>query len=137
MNPNEVSDDEIQALGLFRNFGPRTFDTIPGLLGGIEVHSVRPARRVGPDGQLLSDLVVEITQTFHPHGGGLFRGGCTLIIDLTKHEVRYFIRKRVGAMAEFSKQQKFAEATANHLRATYFGAPEHGEEPFALLHRPG
>jgi hypothetical protein len=27
-----------------------------------EVHSLRPARRVGPDGQLLVELVIELTQ---------------------------------------------------------------------------
>ena len=60
---------------------------------------MRPARRVGPDGNIRSDLVVEITQTFRPTGmpGGRFRGGCTLLIDLATAEVRYMVRKKVDS----------------------------------------
>ncbi|HZD04978.1 MAG TPA: hypothetical protein VE173_08665, partial [Longimicrobiales bacterium] len=50
-----------------------------------EVHSVRPARRIGPDGQFLTELVVEITQARREPGlrSGTFRfrGGCTLLFD--------------------------------------------------------
>ena len=98
LDPNEVTNDEIEALGLLRH--PETIDKIgdhTGKMGGIEVHSVRPARRIGPDGQSRVDLVIEITQTFRlatPERGRL-RGGCTLLVDLAKKEVRYFVRKRV------------------------------------------
>ena len=64
---------------------------LTGDLHGIEVHSVRPARRIGPDGQSRTDLVVEITQTFYATQGGAYRGGCTLLIDLEIGEVRYFV----------------------------------------------
>ena len=56
------------ALGLLRIQAPQPF-TIgghDGELRKIEVHSVRPVRRVGPDGNIRSDLVVEITQSFRP-----------------------------------------------------------------------
>jgi hypothetical protein len=51
-------------------------------MGGVEVHSVRPARRIGPDGQSRADLVIEITQTFRlaAPDRGKFRGGCRLLI---------------------------------------------------------
>ena len=60
---------------------------------------MRPVRRVGPDGNIRSDLVVEITQTFRPTAmpGARFRGGCTLIIDLATAEVRYMVRKKVDS----------------------------------------
>ena len=141
VDPEQVSDDEIGALGFVRLSKPTdwTVDGIAGKLGGIEVHSVRPARRVGPDGQQLSDLVVEITQTFRPQApaGGAVRGGCTLLIDLQKHEVRYFIRKRISAR-RFSEQQKVTMGmeVSNALWSAYSThLGEHGE-PFAVLHRP-
>ena len=80
----------------------------------IEVHSVRPARRQGPDGQTLTDLVIEITQKRRgyldaglqdqvdvqpvdppPQEDFWFRGGCTLLVDLEHREVRYLICKDI------------------------------------------
>src|SRR5262249_25063596 len=56
---------------------------IRGEIRPLEVHSIRPARRIGPDGQTLSDIVVEITQTFRPADDPKhrFRSGCTLLVD--------------------------------------------------------
>lgn len=66
----------------------------------IEVHSVRPARRIGPDGDSKVDVVIEITQRrrgfmdrkqqeladrdrgFFGKADFTFRGGCTLLIDV-------------------------------------------------------
>jgi hypothetical protein len=146
----QVSDDEIAALGLSRSPGPTTIGGIDGELRPIEVHAVRPSRRVGPDGQLLSDLVIEITQTFRAKSpvsrasgvspglleGGLFRGGCTLLVSLKQREVSYFVRKRVDSAARLAAQRAFSGAMADELRATYSMHPEEGVEPFALLHRP-
>ena len=68
---------------------------------------MRPARRLGPDGQTLTDLVIEITQRRHgymnedlqkrvdrgelapPPHDFWFRGGCTVLVDLDHGEVRY------------------------------------------------
>jgi len=135
MDQQEVPKDQIEALGLSRTPGSKTIDGVAGELRGIEIHSVRPARRVGPDGNILSDLIVEITQTFRPEGGGRFRGGCTLLVDLRRNEVRYFIRKKVDNSDRLKKQLEFAAATGSALRATYFTDPDRGLEPFALLHR--
>ena len=100
MNPDQVSDEEIAALGLRQDRSAAARYKIgdqAGELRKIEVHSVRPVRRVGPDGNIRSDLVVEITQTFRPTQcpGARFRGGCTLLIDLATAEVRYMVRKKV------------------------------------------
>ncbi|HEY8504247.1 MAG TPA: hypothetical protein VIL46_06665, partial [Gemmataceae bacterium] len=76
-----------------------------------EVHSVRPLRRVGPDGDVLTDLVVVLTQRRFGYRDPkvqqkvdagepapaaklrrpdfYFRGGCTLLIDRETREVRY------------------------------------------------
>ncbi len=135
MDKTEVSEDQIDALGLSREPGPMPIGQINGELRPIEVHSVRPARRVGPDGNIRSDLIVEITQTFRPERGGRFRGGCTLLVDLRKHEVRYFIRKKVANPDQLNAQFQFAADTVSALRTTYFQDPELGMEPFAMLHR--
>jgi hypothetical protein len=137
MNPDEVTDDEISALGLFRRGGPDHIGGIHGTLGRIEVHSVRPARRVGPDGQSLSDLVVEITQTFWPlpPDPARYRGGCTLLIDMQKGEVRYLVRKKVASPYRFAEQLKFTSDDSGGLRENYFGGRAQVDEPFAFLHR--
>jgi Subtilase family len=139
MDPKQVSDEEIESLGLLRINQPRP-DKIgdqPGELRKIEVHSVRPARRVGPDGNIRADLVVEITQSFRPtqYPGARFRGGCTLLIDLATAEVRYMVRKKVKSAERFSAQFKFSDDEKEGLRANYFSDDSAAREPFALMHR--
>jgi hypothetical protein len=138
MNPQEVSEEEIAALGLLRikKPEPHQIGDQDGELRVIEVHSVRPVRRVGPDGNIRSDLVVEITQTFRPSAipGGRFRGGCTLIIDLATAEVRYMMRKRITSSDRFASQLKFGIDASDGLHANYFADESGVREPFALMH---
>ena len=138
MDKDQVSDDELMALGLLRIPEPRPF-TIGGQAGQlrrIEVHSVRPVRRVGPDGNIRSDLVVEITQTFRPAAmpGARFRGGCTLLIDLATAEVRYMVRKKVVSPDRLTDHLKFAIEASEDLHSNYFADPAGVREPFALMH---
>jgi Subtilase family len=139
MKPDQVSDEEISALGLLRIPKPKPF-TIgdqAGELRVIEVHSVRPLRRVGPDGNIRSDLVVEITQSFRPSAipGARYRGGCTLLIDLATAEVRYMVRKKVVNVERFAAQFKFGADASDSLHANYFADDTGVREPFALMHR--
>ena len=111
----------------------------------VEVHSVRPVRRVGPDGQLLVDLVVEMTQKrmelLNPEqkDGATFtyRGGCTLIIDLEKKQVRYVVTKRIMSEGRLQRQRGFLGfPTQQSLYATYFGDDLSTEGlKFVSLHR--
>jgi hypothetical protein len=98
MDETAVRDDELAALGLVRIPEPQPYKigSQEGCLRKIEVHSVRPVRRVSPDGNIRSDLVIEVTQSFRPTGmpGTRFRGGCTLIIDLATAEVRYWYARK-------------------------------------------
>ncbi len=131
----------------------------------IEVHSVRPAHRVGPDGQTLNDVVIEVTQrrpayydanvqaqvdaSLGDPAGGLsaapppedfwFRGGTTLLVDLDTGAVRYAIYKNTWSDARLARQRAFRGGqTDTSLRAMYFGSLEEGtREPFAFLHRMG
>ena len=122
----------------------------------VEVHSVRPARRLGPDGHTLTDLVIEVTQRRRgyfdpavqekvdrgeldpvPRQDFWFRGGSTFLIDLEKRQVRYSIGKGILREARLEAQRRFLETSDRSLRATYFGDMRlrPGAEPFALLHR--
>jgi hypothetical protein len=109
----------------------------------VEVHAVRPLRRVGPDGQLLTDLVVEITQKrqvpLDPESPGLgtfsFRGGCTLLIDLKTTRVRYCISKNIASEDRLARQRQFRLFPSElSLYATYYGSAG-DDQLFAALHR--
>lgn len=116
-------------------------DEIHGVKGevrGIEVHSVRPARRIGPDGQSRSDIVVEITQSFRPADDPThrFRSGCTLLIDLLTFKPRYLIRKRLDGSDGVATQNAFrmSLADSDSLRMNFYPGTPGDREPFALLH---
>jgi hypothetical protein len=121
-----------------------------------EVHSVRPARRLGPDGQTLTDLVIEITQKRRcylnpevqervdrqpmdspPPEDFWFRGGSTLLVDLESRSVRFCIGKGMKSQARLEGQRSYVGGAEGSLHATYFGDPRRRTpaEPFAMLHR--
>ncbi len=117
-----------------------TIDGQPGQISGIEVHSVRPARRIGPDGQVVSTVVIEITQRWKPAGGTeFFRGGCTIIWDRSDRTVHYTILKRVGHAARTAAQQGFclSAGEGGSARGNYFLPTQNVSEPFAIMHSGG
>jgi hypothetical protein len=132
-----ISDEDALFLGFYKQAGPRTFNNRSGTLRPFEVHSVRPVRRIGPDGQQRTDLTVEITQSWiSDDGGGKFRGGCTLVVDLGTHAIRYVVRKRVGHKERLDKEQQYRMHLAEaDLGSNYFGDDVRKREPFAMLHR--
>jgi len=108
--------------------------------GAIElpvVQSIRTARRVGPDGQIVFDLVAEVTQTRYvrdPITGAEveFAGGCTIILG-PAGEFRYVIlksvlnRKRLERQMEYQRMTAFCERRGSRLQAI--------ADPLRLLHR--
>ena len=90
------------------------FGLSPPGIDGVEpcvIESVRTARRVGPDGQVLFDLVAELSQKRRitdPQTGldAKFFGGCTLIIG-PEGEVRYSIVKRVSSRSRIECQLQY------------------------------
>ena len=104
---------------------------------GIEAHSIRPLHRVGPDGQLLSQLVIELTQSLYATDGSgmVFRGGATLLFDIGKGAITYLVRKRVDQQARVSVQQALWESSNLEQPNSYSGWAADAAEPFALLHR--
>lgn len=137
-----VSDDELSMLGLYRKADPAFKVAVSGSskvtmdMRGIEVHSVRPLRRVGPDGQLLSQLVIELTQSLHGTDDPTFvaRGGCTIIIDLNRSLITYMVRKRADQTARVKRQQALWANKSPTLRDIYTASSGWGSEPFAFLH---
>ncbi|WP_431862535.1 S8 family serine peptidase [Azospirillum sp.] len=129
--------DLLQALGLLTPRRAHVVGDTKGTASGIEVHSVRPLRRVGPDGEVVAAVIVELTQTWKPDDGrdGV-PGGCTLIWDRTTRSIRYLVFKRVGHAARTNDQMTFRQNMAENggTRSNYFRPDPHAREPFALMH---
>jgi hypothetical protein len=113
-----------------------------------EVHSLRPAQRVGPDGNALNQLIISLIQSrdlkLDPAGPGeesnmmVFRGGCTLILDLDAMRVRYAIKKDIADKTRLDLHRRYRSGLAldGSLQSTYFRNINKGAgEPLALLHR--
>lgn len=154
----------VQAVGLTldKNAPPSVYRSRRDGLPAIEVHSVRPALRVGLGGRTLTDLVVELTQRRRgyldpnlqqevdagrrepPGPDFLLRGGATLLIDLESGEVRYCVGKGILSDRRLQAQRDYLRRGLTSLGATYFGDnrfelfgkswQRESREPFALLH---
>jgi hypothetical protein len=93
---------------------------------------------VGPDGQHIPQVVVALTQSRsiqienNPQPQ-TFRGGSTLIVDLSKPAVQYAIVKRIDSETRAERTAAFlTEANNDPLQALLI-APNR-KEPFAALH---
>jgi hypothetical protein len=78
----------------------------------IEIHKLRPVYRVGRESTLLEQVVITLSQTFYIDQGSLegakFRGGCTLILNMTKdYDVEYVIYKSINSAARFKAQMDY------------------------------
>ena len=104
------------------------------------VQSVRAARRAGPDGQVVFDLVAEVTQRrVVRRDGDAFEayGGATVLLG-PKGEVRYVIAKNVANEARLARQQRFMRAGGRR----YWAADASGllvarDDAFAVLDAGG
>ena len=75
----------------------------------LEVHKVRPVYRVGREGTLVEQVMITLTQTFKVEGGDYdgtkFRGGCTLILNMSRdYDVEYIVYKKIGSQHRFEHQ---------------------------------
>lgn len=110
-----------------------------------QIHSLRPARRVGPDGDSLNQLIISIIQSrdikIEQSGEEpldfIFRGGSTLVLDLDTMQLRYAISKDLSDPARLERHAKFHSGMGmeGSSRATYFRHIKNTGEPFAFLHR--
>ncbi len=121
--------DETHSQGLAQLFGLDA--TLP-----VEVHELRRAIRIGPSGSYLPQVMVALTQT-RPladpplTGGRLFRGGSTLVLDLTRPVIKYAIFKNIASASREARTRAFLhQAAADPLRSLLLDP----REPFAALH---
>jgi len=135
--------EAINAAGLVLNpDAPEAFYRAENRVPKFEVHSVRPARRAGPAGQTVTDLVIEMTQRRrgyldpsvqaradsgqepYPKPDFIYRGGCTLLVDPDTASVRYCIYKRILSKNRLERMRHYLGGDgAPSLQATYFGDP--------------
>jgi hypothetical protein len=128
-------------LGVYLRAGKHVPKEIPLAKDGtplLQIHSVRPARRINRRRQQLTDLVIEAVQRYtatDPDTGDktTHRGGCALLIDLQNERIRYAVRKRVGSASRIEAEQSFFRMAAEGSQSYFDPAEE--REPFAMLHR--
>jgi len=129
-----------------------------------EVPSIRPVRRMGPDGQLLTDVLIELSQEmpgyldvdfetaweWAVHGlpkkekgrepDFTFKGGCTALVDQRSGEIRHCIYRRIHDPGRYQRQRQFlgGDDLDPGLRAIFFGETHRdpAAEVFALMHKP-
>jgi hypothetical protein len=114
-----------------------------------DIFSVRPARRVAPDGTFRTEAIavvhqrrpIQVDDKDPSKGWFWFRGGATLVLDPRPghEEIRYSIIKNTGSASRLERQRTTAGGTfLSPLRALYFGGPRPGSrrelEPFAAMH---
>jgi hypothetical protein len=112
-------------------------------LPALEIHSVRPAFRIGPDGRTVTELVIEMTQRRRgyldvkmqervdsgqqknlPEADFIMRGGCTLLVDPRTAEVRYCIYKDILSKNRLDRMREYLiKGSVPSLRAAYYGNP--------------
>src|SRR5262249_19115687 len=103
-----------------------------------EVHELRRSVRISPGGQHVPQVIVSLTQSRPLQVEGIptpqtFRGGSTLVVDLTQSAIRYNIIKRIDSSERSKRTEAFlSHALQDPVRALLF-APDR-KEPFAALH---
>jgi hypothetical protein len=103
------------------------------------IESIRSSRRVGPDGQIVFDLVAEVTQRRVVRGGQTdepfdYYGGATIILG-PKGDIRHVIKKRVLGEERLERQRAFMQ---NQVGQQYWQVSQGKRTPaqqlFRLMH---
>lgn len=103
------------------------------------IQSIRSSRRIGPSGQVVFDIVAEVTQrrlVREPDTGKIcsFYGGSTVIID-PQGKVRYAITASVTKKSRLDKQWEFLKSARGlKFRDTFCGNAAPGQGFFRMLH---
>jgi len=141
---------QARALGRFmtRSGRPSMFGLVTrseaareGLTVGMPtVQSIRTTRRVGPAGQIVFDIVAEVTQsrTVRTAKGVTFQfyGGSTVVLD-PEGKVRYIIVKNVRSQTREERQRRFMNsAPGRALWVQRSGEKQPRPQLFRLLHDP-
>jgi hypothetical protein len=114
------------------------------LLNGDEVElpmvqSIRSSRRIGPSGQVVFDVVAEVTQrrlAREKETGEVcsFYGGSTVIID-PQGRIRYAMTKSITNVKRLNDQREFLKSAQGlKYRDIFCGNPAPGRSFFTMLH---
>lgn len=101
-----------------------------------EVHELRRSLKAGAGGQQMPQLVLALTQSREIEVDDerhVFRGGSTLVVDLTKPEVRYRIVKNIKSDKRTERTKEFLRSVKADPLLSLMFAPKR-PEPFAALH---
>jgi hypothetical protein len=105
-----------------------------------EVHALRRAMRITPDGRHVPQVIVALTQQVEIPADEetktrafTFHGGSTLVVDLSSARLKYRIVKNVRSEHRRERTARFLrDVDADPLRRLFFAADR--AEPFAVLH---
>ncbi|MGZ8847593.1 MAG: peptidase M4 [Pyrinomonadaceae bacterium] len=104
-----------------------------------KIQSIRSSRRIGPSGQVVFDIVAEVTQRRMAHVNGSqdtcnFYGGSTIIID-PKGAIRYVIAKRVTNNLRLQRQIDFLNGLQGaQFKDSFYGKDSTKPNFFMMLH---
>jgi hypothetical protein len=101
------------------------------------VHSIRSSRRVGPQGQVIFDLIAEVTQRRVVTRNGerfTFYGGSTIILG-PEGEFRFVVGKGVRNRRRLDEQVAFTRGKGKaYWRMSGDGEWKPEPQPFRMLH---
>ncbi len=101
------------------------------------VRTLRRVERTGPQGRVLPQAVLQITQTRDVEQDDVktfVMGGASLIVNTTSPGIDYVVLKNVASEGREKSALDMKESQSeSSLRATYFGDSA-GAEPFAVIH---
>lgn len=117
------------------------------------------ASRITPDDKIVNHVIVTITQRRGvryeieedgvitikgffdpgvpcPEDGFIFRGGCTLVFDLDRLDLKYVIRKDINDYSRMEQQIRYRHGLLENDQATYFDDATLStiSGPFAFMH---
>ncbi len=104
-----------------------------------KIQSIRSSRRIGPSGQVVFDIVAEVTQRRSARVQGSadtcnFYGGSTIIID-PKGAIRYVIAKRVTNNQRLQQQIDFLNGPQGaKYKDSFYGQTSTKPNFFMMLH---
>jgi len=106
-----------------------------------KIQSIRSSRRIGPSGQVVFDIVAEVTQLRRARVQGSedtcnFYGGSTIIID-PKGAIRYVLAKRVTNNQRLQQQIDFLNGLQGaRYKDSFYGQTSSQPNFFMMLHEP-
>lgn len=104
-----------------------------------KIQSIRSSRRIGPSGQVVFDVVAEVTQRRTARIQGSedvcnFYGGSTIIID-PRGRIRYVMTKKVTNNKRLEEQKQFLEtAQGAKYKQSFYGKTTTKPNFFMMLH---